>query len=101
MLSTAVIRHGSASLMAPPNPERAKMERTSCPELATRLRSKYYGTPTLLLHRANSFIRTNTTLVGRTGFVEQAPNVGSYEEVPPAKIDSSIDKWFFISGNSN
>lgn len=54
-----------------------------------------------MLHRANSFIRTNTTLVGRTGFVEQAPNVGSYEEVPPAKIDSSIDKWFFISGNSN
>lgn len=31
---------------------------------------------------------------------EQLPPLPPNEEVPPAKIDASIDKWFFISGAS-
>lgn len=29
---------------------------------------------------------------------EQLPPLPPSEEVPPEKIDASIDKWFFISG---
>jgi inorganic pyrophosphatase len=31
---------------------------------------------------------------------EQLPPLPPNEDLPPAKIDSSIDKWFFISGAS-
>lgn len=31
---------------------------------------------------------------------DQLPPLPANEELPPAKIDSSIDKWFFISGAS-
>ncbi|TLS29506.1 hypothetical protein PpBr36_01117 [Pyricularia pennisetigena] len=31
---------------------------------------------------------------------EQLPPLPPHEELPPAKIDASIDKWFFISGAS-
>lgn len=30
--------------------------------------------------------------------VNQLPTFPANQELPPAKIDSSIDKWFFISG---
>lgn len=31
---------------------------------------------------------------------DQLPPLPAHQEVPPEKIDSSIDKWFFISGAS-
>ena len=31
---------------------------------------------------------------------DQLPPLPAHQEIPPEKIDSSIDKWFFISGAS-
>jgi inorganic pyrophosphatase len=30
----------------------------------------------------------------------ELPGLPPHQELPPAKIDASIDKWFFISGAS-
>jgi inorganic pyrophosphatase len=43
---------------------------------------------------------TNLTVSSSPSRIEpnQLPPIPANEEIAPAKIDSSIDKWFFISG---
>lgn len=45
---------------------------------------------------------TNVTVQHSSSRVapDQLPPLPANEELPPAPIDSSIDKWFFISGAS-
>ncbi|CAH0049627.1 unnamed protein product [Clonostachys solani] len=45
----------------------------------------------------------NTSVSRSTGFIpaNQVPALPPHQELQPEKIDSSIDKWFFISGAAN
>lgn len=45
---------------------------------------------------------TNTTVAHSPSRVEpnNLPPLPAHQELPAEKIDSSIDKWFFISGAS-
>ena len=51
---------------------------------------------------ANSFTSTNLTVSHSPSRVapEQLPPLPPNENLPPERIDASIDKWFFISGAS-
>lgn len=48
------------------------------------------------------FSSTNTTVEHSPSRVapQSLPPLPAHEDLPPAKIDASIDKWFFISGAS-
>ncbi|PNY20639.1 Inorganic pyrophosphatase [Tolypocladium capitatum] len=51
---------------------------------------------------AGSVSTANTTVSNSTGRLspDQLPPLPPHQELPAGKIDSSIDKWFFISGAS-
>lgn len=50
--------------------------------------------------RTNSLRRANTTNEGSPDRVDQSQlaQIPPGENLPPAPIDPSVDKWFFISG---
>ncbi|KAK9327939.1 inorganic pyrophosphatase [Lipomyces starkeyi] len=44
---------------------------------------------------------TNTTLTGTSGYTDIVSlSIPAAENLPPAPIDSSIDKWFFLAGSN-
>lgn len=51
---------------------------------------------------ANFVTSANVTVKHSNNLVspDQLPPIPANQELPPEKIDSSIDKWFFISGAS-
>lgn len=53
-------------------------------------------TSLLTLRRANVTVSHSPSRIG----ADQLPPLPPNQDLPPEKIDSSIDKWFFISGAS-
>ncbi|BFZ62009.1 Inorganic pyrophosphatase [Saitoella coloradoensis] len=49
---------------------------------------------------AGGIALTNLNVAGSPSQVQEAENIPAHEVVESAKIDSSIDKWFYISGSA-
>lgn len=56
-----------------------------------------------IMYPSNRICRTNLTVKQSPNRVtpDQLPHIPSHENLYPAPIDPSIDKWFFISGAAN
>lgn len=52
--------------------------------------------------KTNGCSSTNTTVAHSPSRIDhsQLPPIPANQDLPPEKIDASIDKWFFISGAS-
>lgn len=87
--STSAPRPGRSSSPARPPP--AASRRKSCPQ-----------DNILELHVLTATSSTNLTVQQSADRIEpsQLPPLPPNQDLPPEKIDSSIDKWFFISGAS-
>lgn len=81
--------------MARRNPDKARERR-----LPIRSRCKTPQRRIFRSHCTDTCSSTNTTLVGKGDYRATPPEVKPHEELPPAAVDPTSEKWYFISGNS-
>jgi hypothetical protein len=88
MLSVSVLRLGRSSSLARPSQAKSHCKFFS---------KKSFHCSILINSSTNLTVKNSPSRVG----VEQIPAIPKNENLAPAPIDPSIDKWFFISGAAN